>query len=110
MTTMTARTTTATMTTEQHSRAVAWSVTALAVLAALGLAWGLRDDDRPVDPNRPDAQRAITAAKAIVPGELVDVRIDSDAGKWEVTLRREDGGEHEVELSPDLELLRIDYD
>ena len=82
----------------------------LVVLAAIAIAWGLRDDDRLVDPQRPDAQRAIATARSIVAGELVDVRIDSDNGKWEVTLRRDDGGEHEVELSRDLELLRIDYD
>ena len=70
----------------------------------------VRDDDRYVDPTTPAAQRAIAVARAIVPGDLVDVRIDSDNGKWEVTLRRASGGEHEVELAPGLELLRIDYD
>jgi uncharacterized membrane protein YkoI len=46
-----------------------------------------------------------------VPGEVVDVRRDSDdAHKWEVTLRRENGRVYEVELEPDtLALLRIDY-
>ena len=95
-------------TTEPRLRAATLVVAALVV--ALALAFGLSDDDRPVDPQRPDAQRAIAAARAIVDGDLVDVRIDSDNGKWEVTLRRDDGGEHEVELSPELELLRIDYD
>ena len=84
------------------------------VVAALVVARGARlGPERrrsPVDPERPDAQRAIAAARSIVDGELVDVRIDSDNGKWEVTLRRADGGEHEVELSRQLELLRIDYD
>jgi uncharacterized membrane protein YkoI len=94
-------------TTETRTRVAA---AALLTVAALAPAWALRDDDRLVDPARPDARRAIAAARAIVPGELVDVRIDSDNGKWEVTLRRADGGEHEVELSRDLELLRIDYD
>ena len=70
------------------------------LVVALALALSLSDDDRPVDPERPDAQRAIATARAIVDGELVDVRIDTDNGKWEVTLRRDDGGEHEVELSP----------
>ena len=47
----------------------------------------------------------------MVPGEVVDVRRDSDdAHKWEVTLRRENGSVYEVELEPDtLALLRIDY-
>jgi hypothetical protein len=81
-----------------------------ALVVAAALAFGPADDDRLVAPDRPDAQRAIAAARSIVDGALVDVRIDSDNGKWEVTLRRADGGEHEVELSPRLELLRIDYD
>ena len=95
-------------TTEPAVRAATLVVAALVVATAL--AFGLADDDRLVDPDRPDAQRAIAAARSIVDGALVDVRIDSDNGKWEVTLRRADGGEHEVELSPRLELLRIDYD
>jgi uncharacterized membrane protein YkoI len=99
------------MATPTERRARAAAVLGAALLVAVALAWGLRDDDRLVDPARPDAQRAIAAARAIVPGELVDVRVDSDNGKWEVTLRRDDGGEHEVELSAgDFELLRIDYD
>jgi hypothetical protein len=97
-------------TTERRSGAASGALAVLLALAAIGLAWGLRDDDRLVDPTRPDAQRAIAAAGAVVSGELVDVRIDADQGKWEVTLRRVDGGEHEVELSQSLELLRIDYD
>lgn len=97
-------------TTERLNGAAASAVAVLLVLAAIGLAWSLREDDRLVDPTRPDAQRAIAAASAIVTGELVDVRIDADQGKWEVTLRRVDGGVHEVELSQSLELLRIDYD
>jgi hypothetical protein len=97
-----------TTTTEVRLRAAALLVAALVV--ALVLAFSLHDDDYPVDPERPDAQRAIATARSIVDGELVDVRIDSDNGKWEVTLRRSDGGEHEVELTRGLELLRIDYD
>jgi hypothetical protein len=100
--------TTMATTTEPHLRAVL--LVGAALFAALAIAFLTRDDDRPVDPRRPDAQRAIATARAIVTGELVDVRIDTDNGKWEVTLRRNDGGEHEVELSPQLELLRIDYD
>jgi uncharacterized membrane protein YkoI len=80
----------------------------LAVALVVVLAWP-RDDDRPVDPARSDAQRAIAAAQGVVPGRFVDVRRDSDNGKWEVTLRA-DGREYEVELTPGaLELLRIDY-
>jgi hypothetical protein len=84
-------------------------VVAVAALAAALVAFP-RDDDRPVDPSRPDARRAVAAAQAIVPGEVRDVRRDSDNGKWEVTLWSA-GGEYEVELDPrDLSLLRIDYD
>jgi uncharacterized membrane protein YkoI len=46
----------------------------------------------------------------VVDGKLVDVRRDSDNGKWEVTLRQGDR-EYEVELAAgDMALLRIDYD
>ena len=70
----------------------------------------LRDEDEPVDPRTPSAQRAIGLAREVVEGRLVDVRRDSDNGKWEVTLRQGDR-EYEVELSPeDMSLLRIDYD
>jgi len=83
---------------------------AVVALAVAGGAWALRDDDRPVDPTTPAAVRAIAMAREVVPGRLVDVRRDSDNGKWEVTLRR-DGRDYEVELAPgDLALLRVDYD
>ena len=109
--TMTTVRTTTTMTTELRPRAATLPGAALVVaLAAVALGWSLRDDDRLVDPGRADARRAITVARSIVDGQLVDVRIDSDNGKWEVTLRRRDGDEHEVELTRALELLRIDYD
>jgi hypothetical protein len=86
----------------------------LALLVAGALAWGLalaRDDDhRPVDPRRPDAMRAVAAAREVVPGRLVGVTRHEDNGKWEVTIARE-GREYEVELAPgDLELLRLDYE
>jgi heme A synthase len=85
-------------------------VLAVVVLVLVLLVWLRRDDDRPVDPERPDAQRAIAAAQAVLPGRLVDVRRDADNGKWEVTLHAE-GADYEVELAPrDLSLLRIDYD
>ena len=66
---------------------------------------------RSVDPTGPQAIRAIEAARAIVPGELVDVSRDvDDADKWEVTLHAF-GNDYEVELEPTtLALLRIDYD
>jgi hypothetical protein len=106
MRTMTTRRTTVTTTRTTTIRAAA--VAALVAAAAV-IAWP-RDDDRPVDPRRPDAQRAVAAARAIVPGGLVDVRRDADNGKWEVTLRA-DGRAYEVELAPGtLALLRIDYD
>ena len=96
-------------TTELRVRAATLLGAALLVVA-LAVVLIPSEDDRPVDPDRPDAQRADATARGIVDGELVDVRIDTDNGKWEVTLRRADGGEHEVELTPELELLRIDYD
>ncbi|MBE2316994.1 hypothetical protein DVA67_013510 [Solirubrobacter sp. CPCC 204708] len=69
------------------------------------------DDDVAVDRSEPAAAAAIEAARAVVPGELVDVSRDTDSqDKWEVTLRAH-GQEYEVELLPDtLALLRIDYD
>ncbi len=68
------------------------------------------DDDVPVDRTEPAAIAAIAAARAVVPGELVDVSRDTnDADKWEVTLRA-GGADYEVELERDtLALLRIDY-
>jgi hypothetical protein len=86
----------------------------LVLVTALGLLGGavvLREDDRPVDPTGLQARAAIEAARAIVPGELVDVRRDvDDAYKWEVTLHAF-GNDYEVELEPaTLALLRIDYD
>lgn len=90
-----------------------YPVMALLAVALLVAAFALlrADDDVLVDPNEPDAVGAIAAARAVVPGEVVDVRRDSDdAHKWEVTLRRENGSVYEVELAPDtLALLRIDY-
>lgn len=93
------------MTTTRHAVAALLAATALVILLAV-----LRgDDDKPVDPAA--ARAAIDAARAIVPGELVDVARDSDdADKWEVTLRAF-GDDYEVELHPTtLALLRIDYD
>ena len=46
-----------------------------------------REDDVLVDPTQPGARWRSTAARASSPGELVDVRVDTDNGKWEVTLR-----------------------
>ena len=87
---------------------------ALAVLLIAALVWGgtvvLRDDDRPVDPRRPDARRAAAAALEVVPGSVRGVARDEDNGKWEITILQE-GREYEVELAPgDLTLLRVDYD
>ena len=59
------------------------------------------DDDVLVDPNEPAALAAIAAAREVVPGEVVDVRRDSDdAHKWEVTLRRENGASTRSSSSP----------
>ena len=87
---------------------------ALAVLSIAALVSGgavvLRDDDRPVDPSRPDARRAAAAALEVVPGRVRGVARDEDNGKWEITILQE-GREYEVELAPgDLTLLRVDYD
>jgi hypothetical protein len=87
-------------------------LTASAAVGAALLASGceLSEDDRPVDPDDPQAQRAIALASEVVEGQLVDVRRDSDNGKWEITLRQGDN-EYEVELAADdMTLLRIDYD
>ena len=86
----------------------------LAVVAGAAVIWGgaslLRDDDRPVDPDRPDARRAVEAALDVVPGRVVGVARDEDNGKWEITVVQRDR-EYEVELAPgDLALLRLDYD
>ena len=83
-----------------------------AIAAAAGLAFVLlpREDDVLVDTAHPRAQQAISVAREIVPGSVVDVRRDRDNGKWEVTIRQEER-EYEVELAPgDLALLRVDYD
>jgi Peptidase propeptide and YPEB domain len=84
------------------------------VLAAGALAWGAiahtRDDDVPVDPTAPGAQRAVAEALTVVPGRVVEIARDSDNGKWEVIVAH-DGGEYEIELAPGtFELLRLDYD
>ena len=87
-------------------------LTAVAVIVLAPAAGGceLRDEDEPVDPRTPAAQRAVELAREVVAGALVDVRRDSDNGKWEVTLRQ-DGRDYEVELAArDMSLLRIDYD
>jgi len=95
-----------TMTTRYPVMALLAAALLVAVFALLRA-----DDDVLVDPNAPAAVAAIAAARDVVPGEVVDVRRDSDdAHKWEVTLRRENGSVYEVELEPDtLALLRIDY-
>ena len=86
-------------------------IASLAVgVAVLTAGCELRDDDKPVDPADPRAQRAVQIARDVVEGRLVDVRRDSDNGKWEVTLRQGDR-EYEVELAAvDMALLRIDYE
>jgi hypothetical protein len=85
------------------------ALAAVAVVLAV-LAARPREDDRPVDPRQPAAQRAIAAATEVVGGQVVEVARDVDNGKWEVILRR-DGRDYEVELDPrDYSLLRIDYD
>jgi hypothetical protein len=79
-------------------------------IALLSSGCELREDDRLVDPDDPQAQRAVALAREVVEGRLVDVRRDEDNGKWEVTLRQGDQ-EYEVELAADdMTLLRIDYD
>jgi uncharacterized membrane protein YkoI len=69
-----------------------------------------QEDDHPVDRADVRARQAVAVAREVVPGTIVDVSRDADNGKWEVTIRQ-DGSDHEVELSPwDLSLLRVDYD
>jgi hypothetical protein len=88
---------------------------ALVAVIVAALAWGgatvFRDDDRPVDPAKPEARRAAAVALEVVPGRVRGIARDEDNGKWEVTILHEEGGEYEVELDPDdLSLLRLDYD
>ena len=79
--------------------ASAWGVTALTY-----------EDDHPVDPNTPEARRAIQAAREVVPGRVLEVARDEDNGKWEVLIKQ-DGRDYEVELDPaTFSLLRLDYD
>ena len=95
---------------------MAFSLVRVALVAAVVAAatWGattwMRDDDRPVDPNQPQARRAAAAAQEVVCGRVLGVARDVDNGKWEITIAQ-GGREYEVELSPDdLGLLRVDYD
>jgi uncharacterized membrane protein YkoI len=93
-------------------RRIAAAGAAIALLAAG--AWGLaaltHEDDHPVDPGTPGAQRAISAAREVVPGRVLGVLRDEDNGKWEVVIAQ-DGREYEIELDPaTFDLLRLDYD
>ena len=89
---------------------LAAAVVVIMAVAALAFVLLPREDDEPVDTAHPRAQQAISVARDIVPGSVVDVRRDRDNGKWEVTIRQ-DEREYEVELAPaDLALLRVDYD
>jgi hypothetical protein len=82
----------------------------IAVLFVAVVGAGCADDDVPVDPATPGAQRAVAEALTVVPGRVVEVARDRDNGKWEVIVAH-DGGEYEIELAPGtLELLRLDYD
>ena len=90
-------------------RLAALIVAAAVVVAAVLLAWP-EEDDLPIDPSTPAAQRAISAALEVVPGRVLGVYRDRDNGKWEVAIAQS-GREYEVELAPDdLALLRLDYD
>jgi hypothetical protein len=106
-------------TTEPHVAGVpAWrpgrrlvlAVVAALLLAALVVAVLPGEDDQRVDPNTPEARRAIAVAQSVVPGRLVEVTRDRDNGKWEIVIDQRDR-EYEVELNAgDLSLLRLDYD
>ena len=90
-------------------RLIAVAVATAALVAGV-LAVAPTEDDQPVDPSHPRARQAISVAREVVPGSVVDVSRDRDNGKWEVTLRQA-GEDYEVELDPDdLSLLRVDYD
>ena len=93
-------------------RRLALGAVTVALLAAS--TWGVtaltHEDDHPVDPNTPEAQRAIRAAREVVPGRVLEVARDEDNGKWEVLISQ-DGRDYEVELDPaTFSLLRLDYD
>jgi uncharacterized membrane protein YkoI len=114
-------TTTATMaTTTDSRRAAAWRpgrrfvALALALTVLIVATWAIvtftRDDDVPVDPATPEAQRAVTVAREIVSGRVVAVARDRDDGTWEITIAQ-GGRDYEVELAPgSLNLLGLDYD
>jgi uncharacterized membrane protein YkoI len=90
--------------------AVAGTAVVLVAAGAWGYAALTYEDDHPVDPGTPQAQRAIAAAREVVPGRVLDVLRDEDNGKWEVIISQ-DGREYEVELDPaTFGLLRLDYD
>jgi hypothetical protein len=91
-------------------RRLVWAVVTALLLAALVVAVLPGEDDQPVDPNTPEARRAIAVAQSVVPGRIVEVTRDRDNGKWEIVIEQRDR-EYEVELDPtDLSLLRVDYD
>jgi hypothetical protein len=89
---------------------VAALIAAAAVVVGVALLVWPEEDDLPMDPSTPAAQRAIAAALEVVPGRVLGVYRDRDNGKWEVAIAQS-GREYEVELAPDdLALLRLDYD
>ena len=90
-------------------RLIALIAAAAVVVGIVLLVWP-EEDDLPVDPATPAAQRAVAAALEVVPGRVLGVYRDRDNGKWEVAIAQ-GGREYEVELAPrDLALLRLDYD
>jgi len=92
------------------SRRLVVGLLAALLLAALIVAVVPGEDDYAVDPNTPEARRAVAVAQGVVPGRLVEVTRDRDNGKWEILIAQE-GREYEVELEAGaLTLLRLDYD
>jgi len=90
--------------------AAAAATLALLAVCAWGFAALTHEDDHAVDRSTPEAQRAIQAAREVVPGRVVEVARDEDNGKWEVSINQ-DGRDYEVELDPaTFSLLRLDYD
>ena len=90
-----------------HRRLLIVPAVAAGLLA--GVLWP-EDEDRPVDPTRPDARAAARSALDVVPGRVTAVTFDVDDDKWEIIIAQE-GREYEVELTPgDYRLLRLDYD
>jgi hypothetical protein len=71
----------------------------------------LFDLDREIPIESPEAQRPMAAARAILPGRVVEVEIEAN-GNWEVGIEVAgvgvDDSDYDVELDRDLNFVRFD--